>query len=157
MWLNRFSLLMLFFYLCKQRNQQHIANIYLLGFQGASCPSSFINFKRCSMCEHFLFVQYKTITKSSRISLNFFVDFQNFTKSKFVGDKYSKFWAFINLSWGKERSIWNFLKQQIDKKQCNTFIFPKELSFCHKLEIFLSLYLWNQMLHTLDISNYEFC
>ena len=125
------------FNLCKQRNQQHIANIYLLGFQGTSCPFSFITFKRCSMCEHFLFVQYKTVTKSSRILSYFFVDFQNFTKSKFVGDKYLKFWAFINLPWGKGTEYLNFF-ETTDWQKTMQYTLIKLLSsfqFCN-----LSLY-----------------
>ena len=46
------------------------------------------------------------------------------------------------------QKIKKILKFTIQHKGIETF--PQTL-------IFLSLYLWNQMLQTLDISNYEFC
>ena len=54
----------------------------MLGFQGASRQSSISTFNCNFICEHLLFVQYKTKTKKFADLLIFFAHFQNFTKIK---------------------------------------------------------------------------
>jgi len=95
----------------------------LLRFKSASRPSSISTFNCGFICEHLLFVQYKTKTKKVCRFHNILSSIFKFYKTKNL-HKFLKFWSFINLPWGHENlgpicsSVLSFIGyKQTDKHQ----------------------------------------
>ena len=85
-------------------------SINILGFKATLSPSTILTFNCGSICEHLIFVQYKSKRKNVRGFSNIFTCvFKSSCKLKAFGYNFLKLWASINLPLGHK--IWAQLVQ----------------------------------------------